>query len=140
MWFGTLEGVSRYDGKEFVTLTQNDGLAGNSVTSIAFVRDKQAGRDLLYFGTGSGGISFTDGVAWSTLDTRDGLAGNSIRAIFQDRQGAMWFGTENGVTRYQQSSTRPRVRILSAKTDVGDLDADECRASRLSTSLAQWDG
>jgi len=35
LWFGTEGGgVSRYDGESFVTLTTENGLADNSVTSI----------------------------------------------------------------------------------------------------------
>ena len=34
------------------------------------------------------------------LDVEDGLSGNSVRAILQNRTGFMWFGTWNGLNRY----------------------------------------
>ncbi len=34
MWFGTHDGVSRYDGRSFVNFTRRDELAGNQITSI----------------------------------------------------------------------------------------------------------
>ena len=39
-------------------------------------------------------------IRFSHLDVDDGLSGNSVRAILQDRQGFMWFGTWNGLNRY----------------------------------------
>ena len=35
-----------------------------------------------------------------TLIQEDGLASNTVLAIFEDSRGTMWFGTSNGVTRY----------------------------------------
>ena len=35
-----------------------------------------------------------------TLTQADGLASNTVLAIFEDSRGTMWFGTSNGVTRY----------------------------------------
>jgi ligand-binding sensor domain-containing protein len=35
MWFGTLQGVSRFDGKHFKTYNSKDGLNSNSIVSIA---------------------------------------------------------------------------------------------------------
>jgi ligand-binding sensor domain-containing protein len=55
LWFGTLGGgVSRYDGKSFVTFTTAQGLANNIVYSIA--EDKGGN---LSFGTSGGGVKHT---------------------------------------------------------------------------------
>ncbi|MBC8233263.1 hypothetical protein H8E77_27260, partial [bacterium] len=37
---------------------------------------------------------------WKTYRYVDGLASNDVRAIMQDKEGAMWFGTEGGVSRF----------------------------------------
>jgi len=34
------------------------------------------------------------------LTTRDGLSHSNVRSILQDRDGYMWFGTMDGLTRY----------------------------------------
>ncbi len=34
------------------------------------------------------------------LTSKDGLSNNSVKCILQDRQGFMWFGTEEGVSRF----------------------------------------
>jgi len=113
MWFGTTDGVSSYDGKTFVNFTPEEGLAANFVYSIY--------RDLdgtMWFGTQGGGVSGYDGQAWTSLDMRDGLVGNHIHWIEQDENGSLWFGAgDGGITRYRKSTTKPKVHIVSVKTD-----------------------
>ncbi|MBC8077058.1 MAG: hypothetical protein H7Y32_13355, partial [Chloroflexales bacterium] len=48
------------------------------------------------------GISQHEGAVgrWHTFTSDNGLAGNIVQTIWQDRQGRVWFGTENGVSRY----------------------------------------
>lgn len=41
------------------------------------------------------------------LTTADGLSGNTVRCIAQDEQGFMRLGTQDGLSRYDGSSTRP---------------------------------
>ncbi|MBI1923307.1 response regulator, partial [Candidatus Poribacteria bacterium] len=95
MWFGTEGGgVSRYDGKAFITCTTQDGLAHNNVRAI-----KQGGDGTLWFGT-EDGVSCYDGKAFITCTTQDGLAHNNVRAIERDAKGALWFGTDDGVSCY----------------------------------------
>ena len=66
MWFGTSGGgVSRYDGKEFVNFTTEDGLANNCVEAIHRARD-----GVIWFET-DGGASCYDGTAWMLLDVRN---------------------------------------------------------------------
>ncbi len=100
LWFGTLGGISRYDGKAFVNLTTNDGLADNSVWSIHQDQD-----GFLWFGTEDGGVSRYDGEKFVNLTTDDGLGDDSVWTIHQDQEGFLWFGTEGGgVSRYDGTS------------------------------------
>ena len=52
------------------------------------------------FGFPVRGQSKTPGLHFSNLTTDQGLPDNTITAIFQDRKGFMWFGTTNGIARY----------------------------------------
>ena len=97
LWFGTVRGLTRYDGAQFVTFTTEDGLADNWVQSI--VEDRQGN---LWFGTVKGLCRY-DGKEFVTFTAADGLAQNrqhSSKGV-EDRQGNLWFGTwDGGVSRY----------------------------------------
>ncbi|MFC1714943.1 two-component regulator propeller domain-containing protein [Candidatus Poribacteria bacterium] len=100
MWFGTWDGVSRYDGKGFMNLTTEDGLVGKRVNAIH--RDPDG---VMWFGTGHlwgsrNGVSRYDGNEFINFTTEDGLANNQVNAIHRDPNGVMWFGTDGGVSRY----------------------------------------
>jgi len=71
---------------------------------------------VLWFG-GEGGASGYDGVTWTSLGTEDGLAHNMVSAIEQDSDGNFWFGNMKGLTQYRRSKTKPKVRIISVRTD-----------------------
>lgn len=43
---------------------------------------------------------------FKTLDVRNGLSQNSVYQILQDRNGFMWFGTKDGLNRYDGTSFR----------------------------------
>jgi ligand-binding sensor domain-containing protein len=91
MWFGTPgRGVSRFDGTNWQTFTEKDGLGDNYILSI-FADD----RGNVWFGSGEG-VTRYDGTTWRTFTSQDGLADDEIRCIFQDNRGFLWFGTFTG--------------------------------------------
>ena len=101
LWFGTDNGVSRYDGAKFVNFTTRDRLPHNAVISIY-----QDSNGVMWFGT-MGGISRYDGTEFVNYFTaKDGLPGNRGNSIYQDADGVMWFGTIRGVFRYDPSAER----------------------------------
>ena len=52
-----------------------------------------------WFATDTGVSSF-DGETWATYTTDDGLVHNKVRSIIVAPDGAVWFGTMIGVSRY----------------------------------------
>jgi ligand-binding sensor domain-containing protein len=56
--------------------------------------------DSVWVGTWGGGVSHFDGERWSNLTETDGLAGNIVYSIAQTPDGALWFGTHRGLSRY----------------------------------------
>ncbi|MBL4654276.1 MAG: hypothetical protein JKY33_00450, partial [Bacteroidia bacterium] len=100
IWFGTLNGVTKYDGKEFESITSADGFINNAV--FAITQDNQGN---MWFGTGGGGLIkyFTkkkSGQKMQTMTTSDGLASNDVRTIIQDTIGNLWIGTGGGISVY----------------------------------------
>jgi len=101
IWFGTQDGVSRYDGLTWRAFTKADGLVDNYVTSI--VEDRSGN---LWFGT-LRGVSRYDGFAWRTFTIADGLGADFVVFMLEDHSGNLWFGMQSGgVSRYDGSAWR----------------------------------
>lgn len=81
----------------WVTYTEDDGLAGNIVDSIAIAPD-----GTLWFGTGWGVSSF-DGETWVTYDRID-MPTSSIPVVALAPDGALWLGSYYGVSRFDGDS------------------------------------
>jgi len=101
VWFGTDQGLSRYDGIRWQSFTQADGLAGDQVQAIW-----GDGRGVIWIGTTTG-LSRYDGQGWRTFTTKDGLPSNNVRGIWGDDDGHVWVVAEPSVepTPPGQSST-----------------------------------
>ena len=63
----------------------------------------------LWLGSRTYGVFRYDGTDWQRFDYQDGLADNRVRGIFQDRDGAIWVGTAEGVSRYDGRTWFPNA-------------------------------
>ncbi|MFQ5509985.1 MAG: two-component regulator propeller domain-containing protein [Leptospirillia bacterium] len=104
-WVGTWgAGLSRFDGKSWVTYTTKEGLGGNFIHALAF--DPQG---LLWAAT-DGGVSYLKNGRWTTLTTRDGLMDDNVFSLLFEKDGTRWFGTWQGLSKVGPSpapSPRP---------------------------------
>lgn len=99
IWFGTDNGVSKYDGKSFSNYTVKQGLSANIIWRI--MEDNQSN---LWFATYGGGLTMIKAGQNERPDknkiyhfsTENGLASNTVFAIFQDKKNNFWFGTADG--------------------------------------------
>lgn len=89
IWFGTDRGVSRYDGKSLTRLTTRP--------ASAFFEDKSGNLWLSESDVARSGmiLSRYDGKSFTEVTTSGQIFG-----IAEDRDGNIWFGTVNGVSRY----------------------------------------
>ena len=95
LWFGSLAGVSRYNGVAFRTFTTADGLASNDVQTIVTDRSGH-----VWFGTADKGLSVLASTGWTEYTINNGLASNNVRGILEDHVGQMWFATADGASRF----------------------------------------
>ncbi len=125
LWFGTQDGVSRYDGARFTTFSIDEGLAYNGVSAIA-----EDVTGALWFGTWGGGLSRYDGDTFTTYTTADGLADDVVLALHSDRQGRLWIGTPSGLNcldgerllTYSAAQGLPHPKVVAlAETAAGVL-------------------
>ncbi|MFO7368834.1 MAG: two-component regulator propeller domain-containing protein [Bacteroidales bacterium] len=52
------------------------------------------------------------------LSTKDGLSYDNVLCIYQDRDGFMWFGTENGISRYDGNSFRNYYDLIKDTSSI----------------------
>ena len=66
--------------------------------------------------------SFAQRMAVRNIGMENGLPSNTVRSVVQDKEGFIWFGTDNGLCRYDGYSIRP-LRIPQVQNDqyVGTL-------------------
>ncbi|HSR30348.1 MAG TPA: two-component regulator propeller domain-containing protein, partial [Anaerolineae bacterium] len=101
LWFGTQDGLNRFDGYEFVVY-ENKPEDPNSL-SANFIQDLVADPSgVLWIGTNGGGLDSLD------LDTGqfshyqhdpkdpDSLSDNTILDLYADPGGVLWIGTDGG--------------------------------------------
>lgn len=105
MWFGTNNGLNRYDGREIVkfSFSPNDPhtLRGNIIYCLY-----EDTRGNLWVGTWGGGLSLYNRETDTFLtfqhdDSNPGSIGhNDIWSIFEDSRGYLWIGTQQGLERF----------------------------------------
>ncbi|MCK9290140.1 MAG: two-component regulator propeller domain-containing protein [Bacteroidales bacterium] len=97
MWFGTWEGLNRFDGYSFVPYTREQGLSNESIRTL-YQYD-----NILWVGTENGlnAINLDDGSITSYF-TKEGnpnsLTSNWINHITADNTGKLWISTSNGLS------------------------------------------
>lgn len=108
MWFGTEDGLNRYDGYNF-TVYKHDPEDPHSISSnwIQVLLEDEAG--MLWIGTSDRGLNRYDEKLDQfanyrhDLDVPSSLSDDEVTAVFQDRDGVIWIGTgSGGLDRYDK--------------------------------------
>lgn len=92
LWFGTWEGLVRYNGLEFHAFDRGNtpALKDNGIRSV------RAGEDgAVVIGTSRGGVTVKRGDTWRTWMVKDGLAQEEVMDALLDQHGRLWIATEN---------------------------------------------
>jgi len=123
MWFGTQDGLQRYDGYEFLTLRHDPAdpasLADNTVNALAL---DQGGA--IWVGTGIAGVDRLDPNTRRFTHFRNdphdpaSLASDSVSVIYQDREHRLWIGTGAGLELFDGQGFRHHP--IPAKQPNGD--------------------
>ena len=96
LWFGTQDGLARYDGVRFKVYPYGDDTTGLSAPTVFDLEEDRNGQ--LWIATIGGGLNCFDPVtetfAWFQNDPRDPktLPGNDLTNLLLDKDGSIWVG------------------------------------------------
>lgn len=101
LWIATLNGITRFDGREFVTFTKRDGLVDNRAFCIYTAGDRA-----LWFGTDTGASRFDPktGEFQNFSSGTNGLAAGRVIDIEATPDGSIWLRTMLALSRYDGQS------------------------------------
>src|ERR1022692_2925584 len=105
LWFGTVEGLSRFDGYEFTNYGLNEGLPHASANALLLTRDGG-----LWIGTSRGLCRFNpesrlpSGHQFTVYQPSAVRGTQFIIALAEDRDGSIWCGTGAGLFRLRRPS------------------------------------
>ncbi len=90
IWIASYSGLIRYDGKEFLRISDVDGVA----SANTLFKDSKG---QLWIGTNDNGVMLYNYGQYETYNMSNGLLSNSVRAIEEDSKGNLYVGTTQGV-------------------------------------------
>jgi ligand-binding sensor domain-containing protein/signal transduction histidine kinase len=138
MWFGTWNGLANYDGKRFVQFPFFDESPCCIFSSLG-----QDNEGYIWVGTEGEGVAKLKEKAYEKYSPENGLAGYSVYCILKDRHGNLWFGTENGLSRYDGKSFK-NFRVEQGLSDNKITSALEDSAGNIwlgsKNGLSKFDG
>ncbi len=110
MWFGTMDGLNRYDGYNFVVFRHDpehpaSTLSDNDIRSL--YEDRSGA---IWVATAGGGLCKYDRSTGEFTQFRhdpidvEGITGGEVTAMFEDSRGSFWVGTSEGLNLFNRSS------------------------------------
>jgi ligand-binding sensor domain-containing protein/signal transduction histidine kinase len=151
LWFCTPEGLSRFNGYEFVTYGVDQGLPHHTVNDLLEARD-----GTYWVATGAGLVHVKSSaqpdstlnnssssaakgalpeIRFEVYQSGDGGRSQSINALVEDRAGLIWCGTDAGLYRLEQTQGRWMLSLVN----IG-LPADNPNDAMVSTFLEDRSG
>ncbi|GHV82992.1 hypothetical protein AGMMS50212_03320 [Spirochaetia bacterium] len=94
MWFGSYQGLVRYDGSTFTTFNamSQDDFPSSTVRSLLESDD-----GTLWIGTNESGVVAYNGGTFKVFNRSQGIPSNMIRSIAVDQSGIVYFGSADGI-------------------------------------------
>lgn len=126
LWFGTQDGLNKYDGYNFKIYRHEPGNK-NSLTTGNFGKIYQDSSGVFWFGTFGGGIdqynpetnTFTN--LSNNINDPTSLSNNQITFIFEDSFGEIWVGTSSGGLNKYNKNDKSFIQFRHNPNDKSSL-------------------
>ncbi|MEO0896837.1 MAG: two-component regulator propeller domain-containing protein [Bacteroidota bacterium] len=127
LWFGTYQGLVKYDGKGFRSYLDKDGLSGVKIGRGCILEDRNHN---LWVGTTEGVFLYNpqaDSMGERGFSPFELVPTVAIKDIMEDKNGGIWFATEDqGVFCYQdQALTQLNQREGLGNNYAGGMAQDQ---------------
>ncbi len=130
MWFGTEDGLNRYDGYSFKVFKHNPKQPNSLSNSL--IRALHCGQDgTLWIGTLGGGLNqFNPKTQTFTRFLHDAnhnnsLSSNAVTCLLQDASGNLWIGTSDGGLNQFNPKTQTFTHFLSDPNNAESLSDND---------------
>jgi ligand-binding sensor domain-containing protein/signal transduction histidine kinase len=138
LWIGTTAGLIRLQNGREQRFTKTDGLANDSVLSLAKGKNRA-----IWIGTDGGFSRWRDGDIESFLP-KNGLSQSTVASLYEDREGSLWVGTKRGLNQFVDRRTIPFTTSEGLPSDdTGPVFQDAhgiIWVGTLGAGLARFDG
>lgn len=130
MWFGTQDGLNKYNGFNF-TIYKHNPQDSTTISGSHISQLYEDSRQNLWIGTSGAGLNLFDRekeifshYKASTEDPSGSISDNAITAILEDSEGNFWIGTRDGLNLLDRDTKR-FIHIFSNSSEPGSLSDNE---------------
>ncbi|MCF8242000.1 MAG: hypothetical protein K9J16_11485 [Melioribacteraceae bacterium] len=133
LWFGTEDGLNRFDGYRFVIFRHNEKDTTSISDNFIWTLFEDSNNDL-WIGTSSGGLNKFDREKEIFIryqfdpENPASLSHNDVRAIYEDSKNNLWIGTDNGGLNKFNFTTKKFIRYQRKEIDPTSINHNSIRA------------
>ncbi len=144
MWFGTMDGLNKYDGYNFTVYRHDSNKPGSIPASdiIALYEDRAG---ILWVGTNGGTLSRYDRASDTFVhypanpDDKQAISDRAVTAIFEDSKGNFWLGTRSGLNLFDRK-TKKVTRFMAGPRNTNQLSNNNVSSITEDTEGNLWIG
>jgi signal transduction histidine kinase/ligand-binding sensor domain-containing protein len=90
LWFGTEEGIVRFDGVRFTVFDRTNTKALKSAWIRFLLQDEEGGMWISFSASGAGAALYKDGLMHE-YSKKEGLRSNTVGIVYETRDSSKWF-------------------------------------------------
>ncbi|MCD4747478.1 MAG: histidine kinase [Bacteroidales bacterium] len=119
MWFGTWDGLNKYDGYNFTIYNIENGLSNQTINTLF-----EDSHGVLWIGT-ENGLNKLDRNSQTFKQYKhnpndtNSISDNRITSIIEDNNGFLWFGTRAGLNRFDRQTEKFYPYMHNVKNQFG---------------------